>query len=303
MKISSYYKAKGHEVGFTVSNPDKVYISCIFSKNLSKAKGSALYYPDAEVHIGGPAMGKPNSLPHEMEHVMPDYSLYPEMDYSMGFTTRGCVTYPPCLFCIVPELEPKYLEVALPEEFHHPDHKKIVFLDNNFTASQRFDRTLNYLKDNNLKGSFCQGLDARLITEEKAALLNDVRLWNLHFTRQAIFVAWDLIEKEILVLKGIQRLIDAGIAPSIVKCYVLVGFNTTHEQDFYRVQKLIDLGVEPYIMKYNGMRKDKWLNHLARWVNSLIYKKCDFQDYKPLKKDYPETWGITTQTWRPIFDS
>ena len=98
MKISSYYKSKGHETGFGFAKPDKVYVSCIFSKNLGHASGIRHYYPDAEFHIGGPGMERPNSLPEEMEHVMPDYSLYPDMDYSMGFTTRGCIRK--CAFCI-----------------------------------------------------------------------------------------------------------------------------------------------------------------------------------------------------------
>ena len=58
-------------------------------------------YPDSDVEVGGPAFGKPNHIPAEAEHVMPDYSLYPEMNYSLGYTTRGCPNA--CPFCIVPQ--------------------------------------------------------------------------------------------------------------------------------------------------------------------------------------------------------
>jgi len=280
MKISSYYKAQGHEAGFNVTNPDKVFISCIFSKNMSAARGAAKFYPKAEIQIGGPALMAPNELPKEVEHRMPDYSLYSDMDYSLGFTTRGCIRS--CPFCIVHLIEGPFREHAHPSEFHHPDHEKIVFFDNNFTASTNFAETLSYLRDHGLRGCFNQGLDARLITEEKATQLVEAKLWNLHFTRPTWYFSWDLIEEEDDILRGLNRMMDAGASKHNLKVYVLVGFNTTHDQDYYRVKKLIDMGIEPFVMKYNGMRRDKWLNSLTRWVNRRFYKSCDFQDYKPL---------------------
>ena len=69
-------------------------------------------------------------------------------------------------------------------------------------------------------------------------------------------------------------------------CFCLVGFNTTFEEDMYRVKKLESLGVRPYIMRYNERRDDIRLNHFARWVNSFIYKAVpDFEEYKPWKRD------------------
>ena len=53
MKISAWHKAQGDVVGFNNQDPDKVYISCIFTKNAGQAKGVATYYPDAEISIGG----------------------------------------------------------------------------------------------------------------------------------------------------------------------------------------------------------------------------------------------------------
>ncbi|GAH10203.1 unnamed protein product, partial [marine sediment metagenome] len=123
---------------------------------------------------------EPNKIPDYMDCLMPDYTLYPEMDYSMGFTTRGCIRST-CSFCIVNKLEPHFIEYKDPRVFHHPNHKKILFLDNNFTASKRFDKTLDYLEEKEVKASFCQGLDARLITKEKAERLAEAKLYNLHF--------------------------------------------------------------------------------------------------------------------------
>jgi hypothetical protein len=276
MKISSYYKQQGDEVGFHVSNPDHVYVSCVFSKNLPTARGVQTYYPDAEFHIGGPGLMKPNALPHEMEYVMPDYDLY-GIDYSMGFTTRGCVRN--CGFCIVHLLEPEFVEYKHPSVFHHPDHEKILFMDNNFTASKRFDEVLDYIEEHGLKPSFNQGLDARLITKEKAKRIAEVELWNGGFTRRTTYVSWDFIENEKPILRGIRNLIEAGVLPTYIRTYVLVGYNTTHEQDIYRVQKLIDMKTMPFVMKYNNRRDDVYLNHLARWANRSLYRQTDFEGY------------------------
>lgn len=279
MKISSYYKERGHETGFGFANPDKVYVSCIFSENLPHARGITHYYPDAEFHIGGPSLERPNFLPPEMEHVMPDYSLYPDMDYSLGFTTRGCIRN--CAFCIVPKVEGKFREYCHPGEWHNPDFKKIVFFDNNFLVSKNWKAVLEWIQDSGLKGCFNQGLDARLVTEEKAQMLADTRLYNLKFGARTYYFSWDFIENEEPILRGLNLMIDVGVSRSSLMIYVLVGYNTTHEQDLYRFKKLREMGADPFIMVYNHRKDDKWINHFARYVNKRIYKSSSLEDYRP----------------------
>ena len=279
MKISSYYKSKGHQTGFAFANPDKVYVSCIFSKNIGHASGIRHYYPDAEFHIGGPGLERPTSLPPEMDCVMPDYDLYPDMDYSIGYTQRGCPNN--CPFCIVPKIEGSFREVAHISEFHNLDFDKLVLYDNNFLYSKLWREKLNYIKENGLKVSFNQGLDARLMDEEKAAALADNVPYDLHLDRRRVYFAWDLMENEKAILRGIQNTIDAGIKPYKIMVYMLVGFNTTHEEDMYRFQKLRDLKVDPFVMIYNNRRDDKWIRHFARYVIGRVYKKSAPKDYKP----------------------
>ncbi|GAH71988.1 unnamed protein product, partial [marine sediment metagenome] len=114
-------------MGFHVSNPDRVYVSCIFSKNVSRARGTATFYPDAKFEIGGPGLGTAGILlPYEVEHMMPDYSLY-GIDYSVGFSTRGC--FRKCPFCQVHEVEGSFREHASIEEFLHPEHQKLRLFD------------------------------------------------------------------------------------------------------------------------------------------------------------------------------
>jgi len=85
------------------------------------------------------------------------------------------------------------------------------------------------------------------------------------------------------ITEGLQNMLDAGVSHRNLMVYVLVGFNTTHEQDWYRVQTLIKMGMDPFVMKYNMRKDDQFLNHLARWCNQpVIRKSCDFADYSRL---------------------
>lgn len=103
MKISHYHKDRRDNVGFNISNPDKIYASVIFKKNKHKVDGLHLMYPDAEIDIGGSGYDLHKSLPQEIEDLSPDYSLYPDCDTYYGFVSRGCIRN--CHFYIVPKKE------------------------------------------------------------------------------------------------------------------------------------------------------------------------------------------------------
>uniref|UniRef100_A0A6M3M0W4 Radical SAM superfamily protein n=1 Tax=viral metagenome TaxID=1070528 RepID=A0A6M3M0W4_9ZZZZ len=277
MKLSAYHKTQGDTVGFHVSNPDRVYVSCVFSKNVSRARGTAKFYPDAEFEIGGPGLGTAGSLlPYEVEHSMPDYSLY-GIDYSVGFSTRGCIR--DCPFCQVHEVEGSFREHASIEEFLHPDHQKLLLFDNNFLASTLWRVKLNYINERGIKVSFTQGLDARLVDDEKAKVLERTESFNTHFTYKTYYFAWDLMHEEDGVLRGLRKMIDAGVVASRIIVYMLVGYNTSHQEDVYRFRKLVELGVEPFVMIFNNRRDDRWLRDFARYVNKWIYRTVEFEKY------------------------
>jgi len=167
MKISAYHKMKGDSVGFNIKNPDLVYISCIFSWNRSKALGIAKFWESigCRVKIGGTGIDLKNNLPYEIEHIMPDYALY-NLDYSIGFTSRGCIRN--CPWCIVPKKEGGIKDHASLDEFLYPSHKKLILYDNNFLASPKWHENLKELIRRKIKVSFNQGLDIRLIDNENA---------------------------------------------------------------------------------------------------------------------------------------
>lgn len=286
MKISSYRRKQGHIVGLNLNNPDEVWISCIFTWNRDHAWEIAHQYKgQAIVRIGGSGISLRTKLKDEIEHIMPDYELY-GIDYSIGFTSRGCIRR--CPFCIVPRKEGRIREHSPFSEFVHPDHKKILLLDNNFLASPNRINKLNYLISHGYRVSFNQGLDIRLVNERLAGLLADVKSQDLRFRFKRYYFAWDLMSYSEHVFRGICKLLEAGIKPRYLMFYILVGFNTTFEEDLYRVYKLIQIGCEPFIMKYNNINEKK-LNALARWVNRRYFKVVDWQDFK---------WN----KWRDVYD-
>jgi hypothetical protein len=145
MKISAYHKSIGDivtfshriNVNFGSIEPDKIYASIIFKKNKHELDNLFFSYPDTEIDIGGSGYDIHKKLPDEIENIMPDYSLYPDCDYSIGFSTRGCIRNTiTCPFCVVPIKEGKFKRVAHPETWYNPVFSNMVFLDNNILADK-----------------------------------------------------------------------------------------------------------------------------------------------------------------------
>ena len=83
--------------------PDKVYASIVFKKNAHALDHLSSADPDIDIDIGGSGYDLHKTLPNEIENLKPDYRLYPEFDYSIGFSSRGCIrSTKTCPFCIVP---------------------------------------------------------------------------------------------------------------------------------------------------------------------------------------------------------
>jgi hypothetical protein len=272
MKISAWHKSHGDLVGFNVQNPDKVYISCIFSKNAPQARGVSTFYPDAEINIGGTGISLKKDLPTEIEEIKPDYDLYPSQ-YSQGYTTRGCVRK--CPFCVVPEKEGKIRIAQHPSEFHDIRFDTCMIMDNNLFAAPDCwqEKIFQWFIKNKIKMLSPQGWDIRLLTDERAKYLKAVRhAGKIHF-------AWDNIKDEQKVITGIDTLINAGFtkASHMLSFYVLSGFNTSFEEDVYRAQKLKDVGIQAFVMPY---KKTPEIKSLARWANRPeLFWSCSFDEY------------------------
>jgi hypothetical protein len=277
MKISAWHKCQGDAVEWCLplKHYDVVYVSKVFDKTYS---ADILYTPNADkVIYGGTGYGLDNKLTDDIEHICPDYTLYPQYNYALGFLTRGCPNA--CPFCIVSEKEGrKTVKVADLVEFYR-GQKEIKLLDANLLAAREHLDLLRQLADSGAWVDFTQGLDARLITDENASALASVRTKTVHF-------AFDLMRNEDAIVRGLQlykkhtkvRTEDSGV-------YILTNFDTTHKQDIYRARKVEELGYRPYVMIYDKPHAPKLTKHLQRWANNrIIYaSEPDFYKYKPGK--------------------
>jgi len=267
MKISAHYKTLGHEVGRDIPDPDLIFASVVFRENAWKARSLHFMYPGADIRIGGSGYDLSSVLPEEIERTKPDYDLYPDTTYSMGFTTRGCIRK--CPFCIVPEKEGRFRRHQHIKEFHDDRFDTVVCLDNNVYADpQWFFQNTDFVLEQGLRYNAVQGMDIRILTEEIAGRLADLK-WSgqMHF-------AFDRIQDEDAIRRGIQMLQDAGIRTRHdVSLYVLVGFDSTEEEDKRRCRLLKDLGVTPFVMQY---KRTPWTRRVAWWANRpQVFWSCD----------------------------
>ena len=268
MKLSTWHKRRGDTVDVfdpLFSSPDRAYASKVFAFSPDYQ-----YFPSCEVVRGGTGYDIHSSLPEEIERSRPDYDLF-GCEYAMGFTSRGCIRR--CPFCVVPEKE----GVARPSGDIYDfwdGQPQIKLLDNNLTAlPEHFERIIGQLAKERIQVDFSQGLDIRLIDQAKAALLKKVRLWKrIHF-------AFDDVALEQQVRDGIHILLKAGICHDYITFYVLIGYNSTPEQDLYRVQLLHSLGVNPFVMPFE--KQDRYQKRFARWVNhKAVFKTVTWDDYR-----------------------
>lgn len=276
MKISAYHKLHGDKVFLAYGcKPDKVYISCVYDWNKPQALGIGKMF-SCSIEYGGYGINKKH-LAKEIEHLKPDYSLYPNMDYSMGFTSRGCIRK--CPFCLVWRNEGKIQNNAPIEEFWESTHKKVLLLDNNYLASPKWKENIHFLLEHQLEVSWCQGLDIRLVNDDNAFWLAQVESRTMAFKGKRYYFAFDDPTIEQQLLDGMEVLESHGIKAHQLSFFILCGFNTTHAQDMHRVNVIKKLGSTPFVMKYNRRQDDLWLNHFARWVNKHVYRSCTFEDY------------------------
>ena len=239
MKLSAHHKAKGDEVylNFPLRQPDITYASCVFTWH-SRWKARV---PEGAT-IGGSGIDLKAELPPEVEHIMPDYSLYRNVDFSMGFTSRGC--FRRCPWCIVSEKEGALKPWASIHEFWDRRHKKILLLDNNLLAAPNWQRTMEDLITEGLEVDFNQGLDIRLVNEENVAFLKLVKAKQLRFS-------FDEMVYEKALRKGIELLLANGLRSRKLSFYFLHGFS---EDDMCveRLNILASYNVTVYPMAYKG---------------------------------------------------
>jgi hypothetical protein len=260
MKISAWHKEQGDDVelNFPLCNADFTYASLLFN-----------WTPEPYADLIGGSKYPHIKLDPEIDQMKPDYSIYPKIDYSLGYTYKACPRS--CDFCVVPKQHNEETHYSI-WSFHDPKFKKICLLNNNTLADPYWRDTFKEIMDADLIISDEGGYDARYITEEVADYLKQLRFDG------RFHIAWDYMEHEEEVLKGICNLKKVGLGNKVM-CYVLIG-NTTLEEDLYRVMVLWqDFGIDPFVMPLN--KHDDYQKRFARWVNhKAIFKSVNWKEFK-----------------------
>lgn len=297
MKISAYMKESNNTTELIcnyddIENFDKVYLSKVFT--FTKVPIDISKYKNIEIGGTGFFQEDAPELPSEIEHHMPDYHLYdtyvgneiargikPQhfsdyMDYSIGFTTRGC--FRKCSFCVNKKYNHAFRHSKV-SEFFDKSRRHIYLWDDNFFAYNKWYEVLDELEETGRRFQFRQGLDIRLMNKEKAQ-----RLSKMKYHGDFIF-AFDHIEDREIIEENLA--LWRNYSQKTTKLYVLSGYDSQDENDiasvFERIKILMKYRCLPYIMRYEDYKLSKYAGiyiNLARWCNQPnFFKKKSFREY------------------------
>ena len=274
MRASAYHKSQGDTVEWAMpfTHYDKVYASKVFTFT---PDFNSLTIDADEILKGGTGYDIAKRLPQEIEQsALMDYSIYPGYDGSIQFFSRGCIRH--CKFCLVHDKEGR-IHTVKPVDLN-PKGKHIMVMDNNFFANPNWRDAVEYLikAEQYVK---LYGVDLRIMNDEQAYWLNKLKI------KQDIHIAWDDPRIDLtLQLKELLRY----VSPHKLMCYVLIGYNSTIEQDLYRLETLKRLRIKPFVMPYrdydNTRKRTNYEIDIAKWANrAWMFFSCDFEDFSPRK--------------------
>lgn len=212
---------------------------------------------------GGPGISVIKRLHEAYQHFKPDYTLF-NLDYSLGYTWSYCPRK--CEFCIVPKQNnPK--EHHSIWDFHDSKFKKICLLNNNTFSDLQWKETFEEIWDGDLIVRDENGYDLRLIDEDKAEALHKTK-WDC-----GPYFSWDLMKDEKQAVEGLKTIRKIGFKWNTI--HVLIGFDTTLEEDIYRCQKLHDMKFNPYPMIYENDGHKEVQHRFRRMIYARYYKKSE----------------------------
>lgn len=288
MKLAHWHRNLGDTVTLTrqierdLFEPeyDKVYGSAIFSFSQDRLMRFQRQWPGAVIGgTGTPyAQTVEDLIGQEYEHH--DYADYPDVDYSIGFTQRGCRLS--CKFCVVPKKEGKPRSANTIADIWRgkPWPKKLHLLDNDFFGNPEWHDRINEIRNGKFKVCLSQGINTRLINEEAAASLASIEYRDTKFQQRRLYTAWDNLKDEQIFFKGVDLLEAAGIPANHLMTYMLIGYdkNETWERIWHRFNRMVERGIMPYPMVYSRSRKD--LTTFQRWVIMGLYRLVPWNEYE-----------------------
>ena len=301
MKLASYHRSRANEIKLVRGinedinfDPDRIEITSLFTYAWKPVHETIEFYynsfPDAKIRVGGiyaslmprriksfyPFVNVHVGLFEEVERYLPSYDILTDVekwknwDSSIVFTSRGCLRN--CPFCMVPKIEGKIRSVIDDiQRFVYPEYKKITLWDNNFLASPNWKKIIEGLQDLGLLVDFNQGLDARLIDDEKASMLASLRF-------RLLRVAYDDIKEKKSVTKAVELLSKYGIRKRNISMYALYNFydpkhsfGDTPTTFFDRIRYIAELGCVSYPMRFeplNSLQKNQYISPL--WTHKEV---------------------------------
>jgi len=339
-KIAGYWKERGADVVLLMNyNWDETFDAIYVSKVFTDTEVPKWLCETEMVHLGGTGFffDKAPNLPDEIEHHMPDYHLYDEWiagevanakkkaedenkefkkssymvqfkeytDYSIGFLTRGC--FRKCKFCVNQKYDHVFKHSNL-DEFFDESRKKICLLDDNFLGCPEWKPMLQELIDTKRPYKFKQGLDERLLTDEKCEMIFNSS-YDGDFTFAFDNIAdYNLIQNKLAIIRKYSK-------SRTIKFYVLVGFESTDERDienaFRRIELLMRHQCLPYIMRFRDKNITPWRGSemhgmyvtLARWCNQpSIFKKKSFRQFCEAHQELQTDKTVLCSTMRAMVE-
>jgi len=272
MKISAYHKSRGDTVEWWCALFNAHY-GAVYSSKVFDFTPENMYLPESTIK-GGTGYGLFAELPPEIDTLFPDYSIYPEGDYAVGYITRGCPNK--CRWYVVPAKEGDIHPYADWRDIVRPDTDKLVLMDNNILACEYGINQLVELAGTDYRIDLNQGMDARLVTPEIADIIARVN-W-LRYIR----FSCDQTTQIEAIENAAALLMERGVSLSRVFVYLLVTKDI--ENADYRVQRLNTLNVSIYAQAERNAaqgimpnREQKEFCH--RYVYGRSYKKETWPEY------------------------
>jgi hypothetical protein len=213
------------------------------------------------------------NLPPEIDSI--------ELHINKGFTVRGCCNK--CQFCVVPIKEGSIKITGDTLTLWDGKSKLITYYDNNILAvPEHFEHNAKQAIEHKIIQDYNQGLDHRLLTPEIVDIMTKVKHKEYHFAFDSPN-SIGTVEKaiDLLQFKGIKR----------CNWYTLCGFNTTFEEDLFRLNYLRSRGQNAYVQRFKtkANKSNVRLIALARWANQHhIFQGMTWEQFikHPQNKQY-----------------
>ena len=281
MKISAYHKRIGDQAEWW--NPLKQY-GRIYSSKVFDFTPADPYLPSEAIRGGTGYRDIPvnQTLPVEIDDMHPDYSIYPECDYAVGYLTRGCIRN--CRWCIVPKKEGGIRPYREWQEIVRHDTDKLILMDNNILASDYGIQQLEGLIGSGYRIDLNQGMDARLMNDDTALILSRLT-WIRH-----IRFSCDQKSQIDPVRKTVELLGKYGVRPYRIFIYLLVTDDIKDAAE--RVEALkgftgINLYAQAERNERIGIIPNKYqLEFAQRYIYGGRYRKETWGEYCRRKRIY-----------------